>query len=126
MVTVLTEPAVTSTSSIAGAALACLAVTWWWPGVAQTSSGSGASPTLLPSTLTSALPVSQSIRIRPSFFRNSATDLFASAIISGDASAAPAKNFSKASRASTGRLRSRLAWPMLNISLAMGKRHRPH
>ena len=119
-VTVPTEPAITSIFSSTGVALGWLATIRWRPGVAQTRSGSGVRPTLFPSMFTSAPAVWQSMRIRPSLSCNLATALRAAAIVSGDASVSLARNFSKASIASTGRLRSRSAWPMLNSNLGEG------
>ena len=113
-----TTPAEADGVGITGAADAVLGGNGGSAGQADSGGSTSADATMVPPDLASAnevafpaevSPMPQSLQIRPSLSRSSASDLRASAVVAGDASRDSAKNSSKASSASTGRLRSRLA-----------------
>jgi hypothetical protein len=119
--TVAALPVVTTTSWMAGENPSRWTATWWRPGVVHTISPSGVLPTCFPSTVISAPSVAHVTWIWPSLVFSSAAERRASASVSGGASPASRRKRSNAATASTGRPRSRFAWPMLNHSFGLGK-----
>jgi len=110
-------------SSIAGAALACLACDLVAAGVTQISSGSGVRPhSSCRRPLTSAPAVSQSILDASQLLLELSHRLArVSDSSQATASAAPTRNFSKASKASNGPAEiSDWLGLMLNINLGLG------